>query len=546
MPSTTVLPSRFSRFGTSRLTRLSGIAIAVVLTVLAFYNLSNYPTPWFDEGVHMHVPQTLVRYGVYADRSSDGFRYFGPTLGVGPTVMLPIAAVYRVFGIGLTQARVVMALYLLLALYLAYRLAKTLDGGWFAAAALALLVTSPALAFLETGRQVLGEVPGFAFLVGGLLVWFADWRGSRLASTSLSGWLSANTGSWTKLTLAGLLFGAAAVTKYQNLIALAPMIVMAAAADLLYYRRLGLKVFLWPALVLGGLFGAWQLILIVYLGPQTAAENFAALREATAGAAAAFSRDAMVRAVRELTSFRAYGATLPLALAYGLLCARPRTEAGQRWAAIFLLAAINIAWYVLASIGWPRYAFTGLAFASFLLGKFFIDLFLNLAAAARNTAGRDQWITSRSLQGAVAAWLLLIVGASAAATIRPIVAPPENHPAAISAYLNRAIPETAVVETWEQELGALTPHNYHYPPSRLLNVAVRHIWLGGPPPAEVYQPLTSDRPPYVVVGAFAKWVALYPPDVLEREYTRDAVVGPYEVYRRSDVVADRPQTARGF
>jgi hypothetical protein len=310
------------------------------------------------------------------------------------------------------------------------------------------------------------------------------------------------------------------------------MIVLAAAADLLYYRRLGLKVFLWPALVLGGVFGVWQLILIVYLGPQTAAENFAALREATAGAAAAFSRDAMARAVRELISFRAFGAALPLALVYGLFCARPRTETGQRWATVFLLVAVNVVWYVLASIGWPRYAFTGLAFASFLLGKFFVDLLTNLMAATRSAENRDQWLTFRGLQGAVAAWLLFIVAVSAAATIRPIVAPPLNHPAAVSAYLNREIPEGAVIETWEQELGALTAHNYHYPPSRLLNVAVRHVWLNGPSPRLYYDPLRTDPPPYVVVGPFARWVGVYRQDLLDTDYDRSAQIGTYEIYER--------------
>src|SRR5690242_15788505 len=87
-------------------------AIAVIL-FLVFYNLPRYPLTWFDEGSHLHVPKSVLTRGVYADYSSDGFRYFGPTVGVGPTVLLPIAAAFWAFGIGLLQARIVMALYLL-------------------------------------------------------------------------------------------------------------------------------------------------------------------------------------------------------------------------------------------------------------------------------------------------------------------------------------------------------------------------------------------------------------------------------------------------
>ena len=81
---------------------------------------------WFDEGSHLHVPKTLVKYGVYADISSEGFRYYGPTIGVGPTVMLPIAAMFKVFGVGLLQARIVIAFYLLAAVYVFYRLVDQL------------------------------------------------------------------------------------------------------------------------------------------------------------------------------------------------------------------------------------------------------------------------------------------------------------------------------------------------------------------------------------------------------------------------------------
>ncbi len=69
------------------------ILISLLLLFFVFYNLTAYPRPWFDEGSHLHVPKTFVRFGVYADYSSEGFRYYGPTIGVGPTVMLPLALV---------------------------------------------------------------------------------------------------------------------------------------------------------------------------------------------------------------------------------------------------------------------------------------------------------------------------------------------------------------------------------------------------------------------------------------------------------------------
>src|SRR5260221_12832379 len=118
----------FAWVGARQLTQLArrpmvAVASLAFVLFLVFYNLANYPLTWFDEGSHLHVPKTLILHGVYADFSSEGFRYYGPTVGVGPTVMLPIAAVFWAFGIGLLQARVVMALYLVAAIYVYFRLA---------------------------------------------------------------------------------------------------------------------------------------------------------------------------------------------------------------------------------------------------------------------------------------------------------------------------------------------------------------------------------------------------------------------------------------
>src|SRR4029079_14390565 len=118
------------------------VVAAAAVVFLAVYRLADYPITWFDEGSHLHVPKALSSLGVYADYSSDGFRYFGPTLGVGPTVMLPIAAIFKLLGIGLVQARLVIVAYLLVALYLFHRLSRTLEGEAVAALAIALLISS--------------------------------------------------------------------------------------------------------------------------------------------------------------------------------------------------------------------------------------------------------------------------------------------------------------------------------------------------------------------------------------------------------------------
>ena len=372
---------------------LSILALSALFGCLAFYNLSDYPTTWFDEGVHIHVPETLVRYGEYADRSSDGFRYFGPTLGVGPTVMVPIAAAFKVFGIGLLQARLVIALYLLAALAMFYLLGRRFGSTGFAAAAGALLIVAPSVAFVETGRQVLGEVPGFFFLLAAFLVWFSAWKGS-----------------WVGLSWAGILMGAAAVTKYQNLVVLAPTLGLAFLANAFYYRIAKHRVFIWPGIVLAAVFALWQAARLSTC-PQTSAENLAALREATAGAAAVFSPDAMRRGLRELISFGTYGGSLLIALVYGAFCSLARDRRSQQWGTLLLFIVVNLVWYVFASIGWPRYAFAGLALASLFVARFLLDLIGELGKVPVPSVADDDSgaLITRGLRVAVVAWAGLII-----------------------------------------------------------------------------------------------------------------------------------------
>ncbi len=495
---------------------LAGLALAAFL---AFYNLVDYPLTWFDEGSHLHVPKTLVRFGVYADYSRDGFRYYGPTIGVGPTVMLPIAAVFKLFGVGLLQARAVMALYLLGAVAVFYGLARYLGGPRLALAATALLVATPGLGLLEYGRQVLGEVPGLLFTVAGFWVWFAAWERS----------------GWRRLTLVGLLFGLAVVTKNQYLLVLAPTLLFAWLANLVYYRSAPQRVFLVPGLLTAAVYLVWQATVVLFMGPSTASANLALLSESTAGAALVFSADLMRRSLGELLSLKVFFGLLIPVLAYGAFVAWPRSKAGHQWAILLALAAVNLVWYVTASISWLRYAFPALAVACLFVARFFQDLTddFQFDAAALVRAVRARTLTAPSplvWRAVWLAWLALMIAAPLGQTTLKIVRPEPNGPLAMADYLRAHVPADAWVETWEPEMGFLTDHDYNFPPPSLLPKAVSYIWQGGPPPTDFYTFDEPEPPPYVLVGGFSRWVGVYPDAVLKARYELVTAIGAYELY----------------
>ena len=497
---------------------IAALAAVGLLIFLALYNLPNYPVTWFDEGSHLHVPKALLRFGVYADYSSEGFRYYGPTIGVGPTVMLPIAGAFKLLGMGLLQARWVMALYLLAAVFVFFRLAHGVGGARLAWVATALMVASRGVAFLDYGRQVLGEVPGFFFMAAGLWVWLRAWERA----------------DWPRLGLAGLLLGLATVTKNQYLLILVPALGLAWLTNLLYYRGVPQRFFVVPGIVTLLCFGLWQVFLILSLGPATVSENFASLRQATAGAALVFSPDLMRRSLGELLSAKVYLGWLIPALIYGLILALPRRREGQWWGILMAMAASNLVWYVVASIGWIRYAFPGLALAAIFLARLFEDLtdgFQLKAAALWEAARRGALASKEALHAVWLAWLAAMIVLPLGVTVKSVARPEFNAPAAMAAYMNEHIPPDALVETWEPEMGFLTDHNYHYPPAALLSTAVSYIWLGNSPPGEGYDFVEMHSPAYVLVGGFGRWVEMYSADWLAAHYELETTLSGYELYK---------------
>lgn len=504
-------------------------ALVALALFLALVNLPYAPRTWFDEGSHLHVPKTLVQHGVYADISSEGYRYYGPTVGVGPTVMLPIALVFKLFGVGLLQGRLIIMVYLLVALAAFYALVRRLHGSLVGLLALTLLLASRTVSYdglVEYGRQVLGEVPGLAFLLLGTLAWLVALRTDNQRRTtddrppaSSRGRRSAVGGQWSMAVLAGMGFGMALVTKNQFVLVVPPALLLAGLLDWRYYRAGRWRLRLVPLIVACGCFGIWTLAQFQFLGPGSFVENMRQTRQAAGGSIFVFSLRATLRAGYYLLRPDLYGGLLIPSLLYGAWRARRRDAQGLAEALIVLIVGLWLAWYIGASLAWPRYAFPAVAFSALLVARMLVDL---LGWLWRGAAPQ------RTMAVAVAAYAALAVAVPLALSARGVMRP-DDSAQQMAAYLDVNVPRDAIVETWEPELGVLTDHRYHYPPIALLDTAVRHQWLGGP--ALVYNGL-SDVPIYVVVGGFGGYTGVYAPAVLARDYVELQHIGSYVLFRR--------------
>jgi hypothetical protein len=488
------------------------------VSFLATYHLASVPVTWFDEGVHLHVPKTLIQLGTYADISSEGFRYFGPTIAVGPTVMLPIAVMFKLAGVGLLQARLVIVAYFLAAIGVFWVLARSAYGEARAVLAVTMLVLAPGVDFLLTGRQVVGEVPAFFSLALGILLW---WRCLERRAGVLA------------LVGAGIPFGLAAMTKNDVGLVLVPTFAVLAGLDLKYYRQFSPRYYLVP-LVMAGLGGvSIYLVLVPPLLASGDPRQFLSLfRNASAGAIFVFAPERMRSSLKFLASADVYFCWGLPGLLYGWFQARQRNLAGVQQAFLAVFATLGLGWFAFASIGWPRYAFAELGLLALPTAQLLGDV---IRALARSDTQPIRVGGSRLSLLAVAATfaLVLTLGNWLEARVVTVVATPNTAPEDMAAYLNTHVPTSTIIETWEPELGFLSDHDYHYPPPAWLDRAVRARWLHGGATVTGYDPLAEASPSYILVGPFGKYTGIYDGTLTRLRPTETLVAsfGEYDLYR---------------
>ena len=315
-----------------------------------------------DDAAISLVAKSLARgegYALPLNFSGESGRFvLDAGISTGPTVVLPAAASLLLAGAqpwapSLASAVLSLGLLFLLALGIARRESPA-QAAWF------LLVATPLLFLVTSGEYfvhwyaLLGEATAWGLL--GLAAWTA-------AGVEADG----SADAWQRALAAGLLAGLAVDAKLLALLG-------AAALGLLYLLRvlrgqrkavrdglayaagcatapLAFEAYRLAVLGLGG-YRAWLVQMkafMAYQGPavplshlERAASNFAGLQSAMALGLPALA--------------------LPLLLLVALRWHAPDSRRAATAAVLAILAAgTNLAWWLLASNGWPRYALIGLA-----------------------------------------------------------------------------------------------------------------------------------------------------------------------------------------
>lgn len=160
---------------------LSLLGIIVLVLIFSFYTLTTKPRFWADEAKSIELARNFLYFGRLDIQTEPGKFSLVPHIlqSTGYPVTVPLAGFFKLFGYGLAQARIYMLLWMVGAILAVFYVGAR----WFGTqnSFLAVLLISTFASFYDSGRTVVGEIPGFLFLIPGLHFWisknFYYWAG---------------------------------------------------------------------------------------------------------------------------------------------------------------------------------------------------------------------------------------------------------------------------------------------------------------------------------------------------------------------------------
>lgn len=503
------------------------LGFILFLWLLGTWNLACAFPAWWDEGWTMAVARTWVERGHY------GLLQFGEPAPSGLNAAFPatawIALGFKLFGVGIWQARFVSFMFTLLALLLLYRLTHHLNNSTVAIWTLLVAVfmsvaeTSP----FHMGHQVLAEPFMFVYLLIGYLGLYNYLRGKI----------------WGML-IAVLFWGIALKTKAQVLPFWLCSILLPLAWALVnkHFKVAAMFGFAGIATWLNAelLTDLWNWALADSTLPSIGVDGLfnvtALVFHASARVQALVSGGVLVL---PLIASLIHEAIRFYMVLYG--CAEPKYKVYVRLAMLGLVASW-LGWYLVLSAGWGRYLwppiFFGAPFVAYFLYKVSGNSHLTSMISNAARMFTYPYFSLKSIRAFVVICFFLVSLMRTVSWSYDIYSDylGNGYPLGcavmdVAEYLNTYTAEDALIETYDSEVFVLLDRPYHFPPDQLhVDLLEARQDKSESVPQHGYDPLVFS-PDYIVVRYMDSLWDVYP-DVIERGNYELVYVNPvYKVYR---------------
>ncbi len=462
------------------------IALACILVTLLGYSFSTLltkPKLWTDEAVTLEIARNVAESGKFNAEPSPDTWYPTPYVlqSTGYPVTIPLAATFKLFDYGFAQARVVMLLWMIVALSATFLCMRALFSGTVALASVLLLSTFAS--FHANGRTATGEIPGFAFLMLGVYFWLEK----------------------RNLWIAGALWGLCVVTKPSLFIFLIPTITITLLLQskpflerVFDVARVGFAMIpaglLWIFLVIPEPLSitAWQTMYAFLTNP--------------------FATE--VRIMPSLSTLILQPTIMYFALWFACLALAYRSLSESKQHAFYLFVGIFTAfafWYYLRSPGWLRY---------FIVGE--LLLLTLLPAALATLQKRFAYLAPASLAKYAAPIAITCITLFQIVQFSSADIYTSDTSLRVAEYINTTYPNESVLTLGNLSISVLleSPERYTY------------IKLDGIPP--LGKPLSSDYfPTFVIVEDAEEGINYYPAaeSILESHYALEHTIGAVQIFK---------------
>ena len=427
-----------------------------------------------------------------------------------------IALSFRLFGVGIYQARLVSVVFTLAALLLLYELTRRFYNQSIAVATLAVLVLmtgNDEINPMIVGRQVLAEIPSLFFLLAACFCFILAEKRSFL-------FLLAATFFWSLA-----IFTKLQAQPFWVLSLLVPI------AILLMQRSWKL------AGTLAAGFGASVMLLFLFQHVFLQSVPVSSISGLTQVIALALNKHTRLTVLSESLEF---GMPTMLGLGWALWSFWRGHEKLQNHTEIIQLSLLVFAgswfaWYEILSLGWPRYLFPAAFVASPFVAAMLYDWTSKFSLAYTIERSATLLKTRRFNQAslaALAAVILLAMSLGRTLTILygAYVIDADSSVRNVVHFLNTKTPPNALIETYESELFCFLKRRYHYPPDQVHVELIRKNSFGEAV-AINYDPLEAG-PDFLVLGRQNRFWDFYDPYLKSGKFRLLQKYGIYEIFER--------------
>lgn len=340
-----------------------------ILVLLYFYNLEYAPNFWYDEAHNMLVSKSIVNNGAYALDSANGLLPFDALISTGPTFLMPVAASFKLFGMGVWQGRLISAIAMISSIFMMYLISRYIFNEKIAVIAIYIYATSPW--FVYYGRSGLGDMLAIS------LLFFSSFL-----------WLKANENNDSKLLLmSGIFFGMAALTKYAFLLVI-PLLVFTFAISAYIKKPIKIKSIIFPFASIITIFVLWYLYQASIIGYEGISGRLAEVRNFIIPNSAFNPSKNIIYSLAYLIMENKIIFTLGLpSLFYIIILTLDRLKENKvdiKTTYLLLILSVWFTWYLVSS-GTQRFANPALAIFCIFIAKTLYDFFLRQSSEHKDS-----------------------------------------------------------------------------------------------------------------------------------------------------------------